>query len=187
MFRRVTEIVHSTVSLSHKTSNINDRVDSHFYQLLHYTCPIKQNVEKHDQHPQRHLEACSNSAITLPINTRGVIEETQRIPHLENIVLSLVFAILSKFLPLYFTQLVHSCFSRLVRIFSFGSILVQHKSVICFTLSWNKDYIEKVLFVISLQVLYCFVFDYLSVTVFQSKTKLSYSVSNCFYKPLLIV
>ena len=41
MFLRVTDIVHSTVSLSHKMSNINDRVDSDFYQLQHSTCPIK--------------------------------------------------------------------------------------------------------------------------------------------------
>ena len=34
-------IVHSTVSLSHITSNINDSVDSDFYQLQHSTCPIK--------------------------------------------------------------------------------------------------------------------------------------------------
>ena len=32
---------YSTVTLSHKTSNINDRVDSDFYQLQHSTCPIK--------------------------------------------------------------------------------------------------------------------------------------------------
>ena len=41
MFWRGTDIVHSTIWLSHKTSNINDRVDSDFYQLQHSTCPIK--------------------------------------------------------------------------------------------------------------------------------------------------
>ena len=34
-------IVQSIVSLSHITSNINDSVDSDFYQLQHSTCPIK--------------------------------------------------------------------------------------------------------------------------------------------------
>ena len=84
---------------------------------------------------------------------------------------------------MYFLIIVHSCFSGFVRILSFGFILVPHKSVICFTLSWNKDYIEKALchFITSFFIALCP--KYLFFIVFESKTKLSILCVKSFTKP----